>query len=157
VSTFSAAFACSTPARNNVARDSGRSGPAVFTSKWPCPRFVDTERGQGQRSRGLTMSKRSLNGQLRSDRGDSCSRSIAPLEYVLMMIEGAVHLCPHCKPESDAVGFAMHAEYAAKMHAHLAEELALNVVVPPPNSSPPTPGQTRVIARMLGQGGIVLS
>ena len=50
--------------------------------------------------------------------------------------QGAVHLCPNCKPESDAVGFGMHAEYAAKMRAHLAEELALNVVVPPPNSSP---------------------
>lgn len=58
--------------------------------------------------------------------GVSCSRSIAPLEYALMMIEGAVHLCPHCKPRSDADGFGMHAEYAAKMRAHLAEERALN-------------------------------
>ena len=43
------------------------------------------------------------------------------LEYVLMMFEGAVHLCGRCKPQSDPDGFGMHAEYAAKMRAHLAE------------------------------------
>jgi len=53
--------------------------------------------------------------------GASCSRSIAPLEYALMMIEGAVHLCGRCKPQSDPGGFGMHAHYAAKMRAHLEE------------------------------------
>ena len=53
--------------------------------------------------------------------GASCSRSIAPLEYALMMIDGAVHLCTWCKPQSDPVGFGMHAEYAANMRAHLAK------------------------------------
>ena len=53
--------------------------------------------------------------------GASCSRSIAPLEYALMMIEGAVLLCTRCKPQSDPGGFGMHADYAANMRAHLAE------------------------------------
>ena len=30
--------------------------------------------------------------------GVSCSRTVARLEYVLMMFEGAVHLCGRCKP-----------------------------------------------------------
>lgn len=58
--------------------------------------------------------------------GTSCSRSIAPLEYALMMIEGAVHLCARCKPQSDPGGFGMRADYAAKMRAHLDEERAVN-------------------------------
>jgi hypothetical protein len=36
--------------------------------------------------------------------GASCSRSIAPLEYALMMIEGAMHRCTRCKPQSDPAG-----------------------------------------------------
>ena len=66
--------------------------------------------------------------------GISCSRSIAPLEYALMMIEGAVHLCARYKPESDLDGFGMHAEYAAKMRAHLAEECPLKVGIRPGDS-----------------------
>jgi len=57
--------------------------------------------------------------------GASCSRSIAPLEYALMMIEGAVHLCARCQPQSDPVGFGMHADYAVNMRTHLAEEAAV--------------------------------
>ena len=53
--------------------------------------------------------------------GASCSRRIAPLEYALMMIEGAVHLCTVCEPVSDPAGVEMHVEYGAKMRAHLAE------------------------------------
>ena len=55
-----------------------------------------------------------------------CSRSIAPLEYALMMIEGAVYLCARCKPQSDPVGLGMHVEAAARMRAHLAEQRAPN-------------------------------
>lgn len=64
--------------------------------------------------------------------GASCSRSIAPLEYALMMIDGAVHLCTRCKPQSDPAGFGMHAEYAARMRAHLAEERARDTAAPRP-------------------------
>lgn len=52
--------------------------------------------------------------------GDSSSRSIAPLEHALLMIEGAVCLCNRCKPQSDPAGFGMHVNYAAKMRARLA-------------------------------------
>ena len=44
----------------------------------------------------------------------------------LRQFDGGVYLCAHCKPASDAVGFGMHAEYAAKMRAQLAEGRALN-------------------------------
>lgn len=60
-----------------------------------------------------------------------CSRGIAPLEYSMFQIEGAVYHCDRCKPESDPVGVGMHFEYAAKMRAHLAEERALKVAESP--------------------------
>jgi len=57
--------------------------------------------------------------------GVSCSCGIAPLEYALFQLDGAVYYCKRCKPESDPVGVGRHFEYAAKMRAHLAEERAL--------------------------------
>ena len=51
-----------------------------------------------------------------------CSVGRAPLEYALLQFEGAVRTCNRCKPGSDPVGVSMHAQYAASMHAHLAEE-----------------------------------
>jgi hypothetical protein len=47
-----------------------------------------------------------------------------------MMIEGAVHLCARCKPQSDPDGFGMHAEYAVKMRAHLADDAHLKLPRP---------------------------
>jgi len=57
--------------------------------------------------------------------GVCTSRSIAPLEFALLQFDGGVHLCARCKPQSDVDGVGMHAEYAAKMRTHLAEERAL--------------------------------
>lgn len=63
--------------------------------------------------------------------GASCSRSIAPLEYaLLMMIEGAVRLCARCKPHFDPAGFGMHVDYAANMSAHLGGQRAFNDGLP---------------------------
>lgn len=60
-----------------------------------------------------------------------CSRGIAPLEYSLFQLDGAVYYCDRCKPESDPVGVGMHFEYAAKMRAHLGEERALKAIQSP--------------------------
>jgi hypothetical protein len=65
-----------------------------------------------------------------------CSRGIAPLEYSLFQLEGAVYYCHRCKPESDPVGVGMHFEYAAKMRAHLAEERALKAANSPSHLDP---------------------
>lgn len=54
----------------------------------------------------------------------------------LRQFDGGVYLCARCKPASDAVGFGMHAEHAAKMRAHLAEKRALNAgTIPRPVDS----------------------
>ena len=57
--------------------------------------------------------------------GVCCSRGVAPLEFALIQLGDFAHLCTRCKPQSDPDGVGVHAEYAAKMRAHLAEEHAL--------------------------------
>lgn len=89
-----------------------------------CPPRSDVRDPSGE------LSERSADALARtqakhSGGGVSCSRGIAPLEYALFQLDGAVYYCKRCKPESDPVGVGMHFEYAATMRAHLAEERAL--------------------------------